>query len=465
MDFAGPFTPSGEGAWDMVLVVTDKLTKRAHFVPSKSTDKAPATAKRFFESIVRLHGLPAVIVSDRDTKFTSLFWTTLFDSFGTKLALSTAYHPQTDGQSERMVRTLKEMLRHFISNTQHDWTDHLPILEFAFNNAVHASTGYTPFELDLGYHPATPHSITRPDARNVAAVEDFHNTCDAMRLAAHDAMLAAQQQQAHHHNKGRTVATFKVGDLVLLSNKYIRPPHLQTKGSKKLRSKFIGPFPITRKASPTSYELDLPTNIGAHPVVNAEYLRPYHGNPDRFRGREQPPPAPTFNDKTQELEYIVDKIVNHRVRRGKTEYLLHWQGYADHDNTWDKEDNLAKFSELVKAYWRSIGKEPQVNSIMTTSRSITTSPSTPPKPGRSPTQRTPTTHSPKSPWRQGPQAAPPSTKALRHRRPTTSPTSSMDPARSTSTRIPSKTRPQARPARRPSGNPQSTTTELGRPSF
>jgi hypothetical protein len=136
MDFAGPFIASGEANWDMVLVVLDKLSKRAHLIPTKSTDKAPDTAKRFFETIVKLHGLPKVIISDRDAKFTSMFWTSLMQRFGTKIAMSTAYHPQTDGQSERMVRTMKEMLRHYISQNQKDWTDHLPTIELAYNNSL-----------------------------------------------------------------------------------------------------------------------------------------------------------------------------------------------------------------------------------------------------------------------------------------------------------------------------------------
>ena len=115
MDFAGPFTISSEGDWDMIMVVVDKLSKRAHFVPCKSTDQASDTAKRLFDAVVRLHGMPKVIVSDRDAKFTSLFWKGLMARFDTRLAMSTAYHPQTDGQSEIMVRTVKEMLRHYIS--------------------------------------------------------------------------------------------------------------------------------------------------------------------------------------------------------------------------------------------------------------------------------------------------------------------------------------------------------------
>jgi hypothetical protein len=132
VDFAGPFVVSGDAKWDAVMIVVDKLTKRAHFIPNKVTDEAPMLAKRFFNEIVRLHGMPKVIISDRDARFTSIFWQTLFKNYGTKHALSTAYHPQTDGQTERMVRTLKEMLRHYVSNSQHDWTDHLASLEYAY---------------------------------------------------------------------------------------------------------------------------------------------------------------------------------------------------------------------------------------------------------------------------------------------------------------------------------------------
>jgi transposase InsO family protein len=161
MDFAGPFAISGEGRWDTIMIVVDKLSKRCHLVPSRSNDAAPDTAKRFFDSIVRLHGIPCVIVSDRDVKFTSAFWRTLFNRFGTKLALSTAYHPQTDGQSERMVRTVKEMLRSIINHKQADWVEHLTAIEFAYNNSVHPSTKMTPFELDLGILGRT-YSYDRP---------------------------------------------------------------------------------------------------------------------------------------------------------------------------------------------------------------------------------------------------------------------------------------------------------------
>ena len=123
--------------------------------------------------------------------------------FGVKLAMSTAYHPQTDGQSERMVRTFKEMLRHYISNTQHDWVDHLSSLEFAYNNSLNPTTGFTPFELDIGYHPASPHTISAPDPRNVAASEEFKENLNAMLIVAQDSIKHAQELQTRYYDEKR----------------------------------------------------------------------------------------------------------------------------------------------------------------------------------------------------------------------------------------------------------------------
>src|SRR6266511_685843 len=128
--------------------MVDRLSKRDHFEPTVTTATAPDTAKLFFSSIFRLHGLPRAIVSDRDSKFTSRFWQELFRLLGVKLAMSTAFHPQTDGQTERANRTLEDMLRAFVNYRQTNWDECLPAAEFAYNNSLQASTGYTPFFLD-----------------------------------------------------------------------------------------------------------------------------------------------------------------------------------------------------------------------------------------------------------------------------------------------------------------------------
>ena len=134
VDLAGLLPVSGPQHHNMILVVIDKLTKRAHFIPWNSTDAVADTAQLVYDHVVTQHGMPCVIVSDRDSKFTSKFWKTLFHCFGTKLSISTPFHPQTDKQSEHMVQTTKEMLRHYVNYQQDNWLKQLPALEFAYNS-------------------------------------------------------------------------------------------------------------------------------------------------------------------------------------------------------------------------------------------------------------------------------------------------------------------------------------------
>ena len=149
MDFIVQLPQSAQGN-DAIMVVVDKLTKRVHFVPTTTEASAEETAELFFERVISQHGLPKVIISDRDSKFISHFWKKLFQLMGTTLKFSTAYHPQTDGQTERMNRVLEEMLRGFINHPQDNWEKLLPAVEFAYNSSVQASTGQTPFFFSSG---------------------------------------------------------------------------------------------------------------------------------------------------------------------------------------------------------------------------------------------------------------------------------------------------------------------------
>jgi hypothetical protein len=353
MDFAGPFAVSGEGKWDMIMIVVDKLSKRCHFVPSRSNDAAPDTAKRFFDSIVRLHGIPRIIVSDRDVKYTSAFWGTLFTRFGTKLALSTAYHPQTDGQSERMVRTVKEMLRSVINHKQNDWVDHLTAIEFAYNNSVHPSTQMTPFELDLGYHPRGMYSFLSDTTAEVQTTTEFIENLNARQLAAQESLEKTRQSQASAVNKGRPRPTmYNAGDLVMLSTRFVNPPFLKGSGSRKLKAKYVGPFKVLRIVSSTSYELDLPDSIKAHPVINLEYLKDFHESPERFAYRDIQAPEPIISTADDEPEYEVDHINDHRyTHTGQLEYLVSWLGYPPWEDSWQPAENLEGAQEAVADYW------------------------------------------------------------------------------------------------------------------
>ena len=149
-------TPEGH---DAIVVFCDRLSKMVHFVPCCKSNVAPELAHLFIIHVFRPHGLPANIVSDRNPRFTSHFWKTVFTSLGTNLIMSTAFHPQTDGQSERAFRTLQQMLRAFVSPRQDDWAEHLPLLEFAYNNSKQASTGFSPFVLCYGRHPPHPSPV------------------------------------------------------------------------------------------------------------------------------------------------------------------------------------------------------------------------------------------------------------------------------------------------------------------
>ena len=150
--------PESKG-YTAIAVFVDRLTKRVHFAPCTKEVMASDYARIFVDTVFRHHGLPEVIISDRDPRFTSKFWTTLFELLGTDLRFSTAFHPQTDGQSEVMIRTLENFLRPYVERNPSCWVKQLPLAEFAANNAVNASTGYTPFYLETGQDPAVPMSL------------------------------------------------------------------------------------------------------------------------------------------------------------------------------------------------------------------------------------------------------------------------------------------------------------------
>jgi transposase InsO family protein len=154
MDFLGPL-PKSKSGHNGILVVIDRLTKMAHFIPTTMTITSQGAADLFLKHIFRHHGLPQNIVSDRDPRFTSQFWKSLQKALGIKLLMSTAEHPQTDGQSEAAVKTIQKLLRPFVFQEQ-DWEELLPSLEFAYNDTEHSTTSKTPFFLNAGYHPTEP---------------------------------------------------------------------------------------------------------------------------------------------------------------------------------------------------------------------------------------------------------------------------------------------------------------------
>lgn len=200
------------------------------------------------------------------------------------------------------------MLRHYISAKQTDWYEHLAALEFAYNSSVNPSTGQTPFQLDLGYSPHTPHSLLAHTS-NLPHAESFLATLQSDLQATRNALAFAQSRQAHYHNLHRRPASFTVGDLVWVSTRYTQPPFFKMKGTPKLCAKWIGPWLVTEIINNNAIHMKLPPHLKAHDVINAQYLKAHVPSP--FPDRQSCPP-PAVNADTH--EYFVDAILAHRLK-------------------------------------------------------------------------------------------------------------------------------------------------------
>ncbi len=346
MDFITslPMTTSG---YDAIAVVVDKLTKMCHLAPVTKDISGAEVANMFVDRVYCLHGLPKVIISDRDTKFTSEFWEQLHARLGTKLKFSTAFHPQTDGQTERMNRVLEDMLRHYIDPSQTDWDRHLSMAEFAINNAYHEGMKATPFWLNNFKHPHTPLSLYVKHGTSVEARQLAVRLVDDLQLAK-QCLHSAQQRQAAYANQRRRAVEFNEGDAVMLSTANIR---LKAVGSPKLLPRYVGPFTVTQKVSAVVYRLDLPERWRIHNAFHVSLLKPYHKG-----DRAQPLPPPLQLGGSNDV-FEVERILLHRdVKRGRRvvrEFLLKWQGYGPEHNTWEPERNLVNCRDLLTEYWRT----------------------------------------------------------------------------------------------------------------
>ena len=259
--------------------------------------------------------------------------------------MSTAYHPESDGQTERTNRTQEGILRCYVSYNQKDWDKWLTAAEFAYNNSVQASTKVSPFYLIYGSHPRTP-GIWTP-SNNPVANEFMEHMSNQLKIAL-DNLEEAQSQQAAYANRRRREVSFVVGDKVLLSAENIEHDISANRPTKKLASRFLGPFEIVSVISQVAYKLKLPHSIKIHPVFHVSKLIPYHENPDEFSLRKfsRPPPIQIENED----EYEVEEILDTRTRRGKQQYLVKWLGYPHSDNTWEPESFVTNAPEKLAEF-------------------------------------------------------------------------------------------------------------------
>lgn len=349
-----PLTTRGHTA---IVVFVDKLTKQVHYAPLKERETDASTlAEITIQTVVRHHGLPQFVVSDRDPRFTSTFWRSLWEQLGTRLKMSTAFHPQTDGQTERENRTLEEGLRSYVSRMQTDWDQHLLAIEIAHNNSVHASTGFTPFYLSSGQEfrlPLTRAVENASNNTNPSSAERIQKLATDIEEAKKN-IQKAQERQTTYANRKRRVVHYKVGDLVLLSTQHLALAVANQ--TPKLLAKYIGPFRIKREVSKVAYELDLPSNMKIHPVFHVSKLKKYEDGSAEFPLREAqlpvrpPPDILPDGEEAWEVEEVLDVRVRNYGRSRRKEYLVKWKGYSEFENTWEPEGNLQQAQEKISEY-------------------------------------------------------------------------------------------------------------------
>ncbi|QRW16712.1 Retrotransposable element Tf2 protein [Rhizoctonia solani] len=332
-DFITGF-PKSQGH-DAILVVIDSFSKFGHFIPTSKKVTSKGLADLFVTHIWKLHGLPIKTVSDRGTTFTGKFLRALYQRLGIKPSFSSAYHPESDGQTERVNQFIEFYLRSYVAADHSDWTTWLPLAEYAYNNAKHASTGKTPFELVYGRNPVmNPSNVPA----NVPEADEVADTLAREWKEAESALRLSKERMTK--NQG-TIPEYSVGEKVWLDGKNVE---LRT-NSNKLDPKQLGPFKIVEKISSHAYRLELPETLKIHDVFYVGLLSKTHKSPSQ-PFPDQPPPETIEGEE----EYEVEQIIDSKRQRGKWFYLIKWKGYGPEDNSWEPEELLEHSQEEIKRF-------------------------------------------------------------------------------------------------------------------
>jgi hypothetical protein len=277
MDFVVGLTKTRK-QHDAIWVIVDRLTKSAHFLPIRINQSLESLADLYIKEIVRLHGIPVSIISDRDPRFTSRFGGQLQQALGTKLKLGTAFHPQTDGQSERTIQTLEEMLRACMLDWKGEWDKHVVLAEYAYNNSYHASIGMAPFEALYGRPCRSPvywDGIGERSMESPIVLQYYTQQIKMIR----DRLLSAQSRQKSYADQRRRELTFDVRDRAFVK---ISPTKIVFPFGKKgnLSPKYVGPFEILERIGETAYRIALPPQYAQiHNIFHVSMLRKYLQDP------------------------------------------------------------------------------------------------------------------------------------------------------------------------------------------
>jgi len=329
---------------DAVMTVVDAVSKRVHFILTHMMVTVEGAARLFLHHVWKLHGLPKRVVSNRGPQFVALFTKELYRLLGIRISSSTAWHPQTDGQTECINQELNQFLHLFVNERQDDWYDLLPIAEFQHNNHVHSATQQPLFLLDTGRIPRMGFE-PRQDPSSLETVNEFTKRMESATEEAKSAICKTQEDMMRYYNRRRSPApVFQPGDRVYLDASDIKT----TRPSPKLSHRRLGPFEIERQVGPLAYRLKLPHGLRQlHPVFNVVKLSTALNDPIPGRKPHALPPPIVVDG---ELEWEVEEVLDSYWHRRRFQFLIKWKGFSREHNSWEVASDV-KAPDLVAEYY------------------------------------------------------------------------------------------------------------------
>ena len=289
---------------DLILVVCDRFLKISHFVATTEKTIAEELAKLFRNNVWKLYGLPESVISDRGPQFAVGMIKKLNKMLGIETKLSMAYHPETDGQTERTNQELEQYLRMYVNHRQNNWAEWLAMMEFAFNNKVHTVMKMSLFQVNYKREPRIGFDIRKKEKNEKA--EEFVKEMKERHEEARVALVKVQEEMKRQADRSRKEAEeYRVGDKVLISTKDFSM-ELRKRAIKKLTEKFIGPYVVKRIVSENTVELEVLASLRIHPVVNVRRIVKYR---EQVEGQKKipPPPVEVAGEKEYEVEEILDR--------------------------------------------------------------------------------------------------------------------------------------------------------------
>jgi len=349
------YDPTTKQTYDSVFVITDRLTRICVFIPCTKELDAAGAAHLFIANWYKRFGVPDEIISDRDSKFTSEYWTALCKQLGIERKLSSAYHPQTDGATERVNRTMLQMLTSsLLRKPQHEWAQKLPEIEFNYNARVHDTIGMAPFQAAYGYIPSFgDYAFSATNPRTIK---------ERIESALSKSKRKRQTIEEQANKKRKIAQQYKVGDHVLIDTRDIRKTDPLKNISKKLQSRYQGPYPIIEVLNKDVYRVKLPERSKLHNVFHTSLLRPYiFTQRGKYPERDEVPLRPGPVDPDEPNHFEVEKVVAHDMngrRPHRLRYKVLWEGYPPTEATWEPAYIISEDApRLVSEYLKTLSRK------------------------------------------------------------------------------------------------------------